>query len=93
MENLVFLHLRRTGKEIYYFSEKGECDFVTFDKGNVNQVLQVYYDLNPDNLDREVSGLFEALSFFDLDKGMIITQSQSDRFEKNGLVAEELPCH
>jgi len=93
LENFVFLHLRRKGKEIYYFSEKGECDFVTFDKGSVNQVLQVCYELNPDNLDRELSGLFEALSFFDLDKGAIITQSQTDRFEKDGKVAEILPCH
>ena len=93
LENLVFLNLRRKGKEIYYFSEKGECDFVTFDKGSVNQVLQVCYELNPDNLDRELSGLFEAISFFDLDKGAIITQSQTDRFEKDGKVAEIFPCH
>lgn len=93
LENLVFLHLRRNFKEIYYFSEKGECDFVTFKSGNVNEIVQVCYKLNPDNLDRELSGLFEALSFFELEKGYILTQNQTDRFERDGKVAEVIPCH
>jgi len=93
LENLVFLHLRRKLREIYYFSEKGECDFVTFDKGNVNEVIQVCYELNPDNLDRELNGLFEALSFFELDKGFILTQSQTDYFKREGKVAEVIPCN
>jgi predicted AAA+ superfamily ATPase len=93
LENLVFLYLRRNFKEIYYFSEKGECDFVTFENGNVKEVLQVCYELNPDNLDRELNGLFEALSFFELEKGYIITQNQTDRFEKDGKVGMVVPCH
>jgi len=32
LENLVFLHLRRSYSEIYYFSEKKECDFIVFNK-------------------------------------------------------------
>lgn len=93
LENLVFLYLRRNFKEIYYFSEKGECDFVVFDKGTVNEVIQVCYELNPDNLDRELNGLFEALSFFQLNKGTIITLNQSDTFEREGLIADVVPCH
>lgn len=93
LENLVFLHLRRTYKEIFYFSEKGECDFVTFDKGTVNDVIQVCYELNPDNLDRELNGLFEALSFFELKSGTIVTLNQSDAFERDGLIAKAVPCH
>jgi predicted AAA+ superfamily ATPase len=93
LENLVFLYLRRNFKEIFYFSEKGECDFVTFDRGNVNDVIQVCYELNPDNLDRELNGLFEALSFFELNEGTIITLNQSDTFEREGLIARVVPCH
>lgn len=93
LENLVFLHLRRTFREICYFSEKGECDFVAFEQGKAKEVIQVCYELNPDNLDRELNGLFEALSFFDLEKGFIITQNQTDRFEREGKVAEVMACH
>jgi predicted AAA+ superfamily ATPase len=93
LENLVYLHLRRKHKEIYYFSEKGECDFVTVDNEEAAELVQVCYELTPDNLDRELNGLFEALAFFEKEEGFIITQSQTDRFERNGKVVKVLPCH
>lgn len=93
LENLVYLHLRRKYKQIYYFSEKGECDFVAVEKEEATEIVQVCYELNPDNLDRELNGLFEALVFFDKEEGLIITQKQNDRFERNGKVAKVVPCH
>lgn len=93
LENLVYLHLRRTYKEIYYFAEKSECDFLVFNKGSIHEVIQVCYDLNADNLDRELGGLLEALAFFNKKEGKIITFGQKDRFEKEGRVIEAIPCH
>ena len=93
LENLVYLHLRRSFKEICYFSEKGECDFVVSEKGSIQLVVQVCYELTPDNLDRELNGLFEALDFFDMDKGFIVTSDQTDHFVRDGKTAEVLPCH
>lgn len=93
LENLVFLHLRRSFKEICYFSEKGECDFVVLEQNRPVKIVQVCYELSPDNLDRELNGLFEALEFFDMDRGFIVTQNQSDQFNRNGRIAEVIPCH
>ncbi len=92
-ENMIFLHLRRQFKEIYYFSESHECDFVIFDKGVATQVVQVCYDLNPDNMDRELNGLFAAMEHFNFTEGTIVTMNQKDRFEKNGKVALVIPAH
>src|SRR5690606_5903255 len=36
-ENLIYMHLRRKHKEIYYFSERGECDFIVFNRGTFQQ--------------------------------------------------------
>lgn len=93
LENLVYLHIRRTYRDIYYFSEKSECDFVVFNKGNIQEVIQVCFDLNADNLDRELNGVSEALTFFNKKEGKIITFRQRDRFEKKGRVIEVIPCH
>lgn len=93
LENLVYLHIRRTYRDIYYFSEKGECDFVVFNKGAIQEVIQVCFDLNADNLDRELNGASEALTFFNKKEGKIITFRQRDRFEKEGRVIEVIPCH
>ena len=32
LENLIFLHLRRKYKHIFYYKDKGECDFINFDR-------------------------------------------------------------
>lgn len=93
LENLVFLHLRRSHKDICYFSEKGECDFVVFEQGKIESVVQVCYELTSDNLDRELNGLYEALDFFDKDEGFIVTQCQNDEFKKDKKTAKVIPCH
>jgi hypothetical protein len=93
LENLVYLHLRRAHRELYYFSEKGECDFVVFNNRVAVDALQVCFELNPDNLDREIKGLMEALTALNLKKGRIITVHQKDRYEKEGRVIDVVPCH
>ena len=93
LENLVYLHLRRKYKEIYYFSEKGECDFIVFVNGVAVEVVQVCFDLNPDNLDRELNGVVEALASLNLKEGKIITVHQKERYEKEGCIIDVIPCH
>ena len=90
-ENLIYLHLRRKSEEIYYFSEKGECDFIVFQKGQINHCVQVCYDLNNDNLQREINGLIEALDFFNLSEGTIVTFNQKDKIEQNGKTLNVVP--
>jgi predicted AAA+ superfamily ATPase len=93
LENLVYLHLRRKYREIYYYSEKRECDFVVFSKGKAVAAVQVCLVLDPDNIDREIAGLLAALEELKLKAGSIITLGQADRYEKNGRVIDVIPCH
>jgi uncharacterized protein len=81
LENAVYVFLRNNGEKMYYFKEKHECDFVLFDKGNCTTALQVCYEINSDNKTRELNGLFEAMTFFDLKEGFIVTQNQKDTLE------------
>jgi uncharacterized protein len=91
LENTVFLHLRRRFKELYYFSEKGECDFITMEKGKAAAIIQVCYTLNPDNLARELSGLTEAMDFFELKKGIVVTLNQTDHIQSGERAIEVVP--
>ncbi len=81
LENMVFLHLRRKWKKIYYYSVKSECDFVVFDRDKVEMVVQVCYELSDDNMAREISGLKEAMDFFQLKTGFLISYNQEDVIE------------
>ena len=73
LENLVFIELKRRGEEIFYFQEKGECDFVLKKGVRIYQAIQVCYEFNKTNRDREVNGLFEAMKKFKLKNGLILT--------------------
>ncbi len=90
LENMAFLHLRRRSNELYYFSEKNECDFVEFDQKKLVGVYQVCWQLDEDNMDREIAGLTEAMDFFGINQGQIITLKQTDTFNiKNKTITVE----
>jgi uncharacterized protein len=93
LENLVFLALRRHSKEIYYYSGSGECDFLIMDKGIISRAVQVCLELNADNLQRETSGLLEAIKTFQLKEGTIVTLSQKDYFNREGMMIKVVPFH
>lgn len=93
LENAVFLHYKRLAYELYYFQEKGECDFVLFKNEQFASAVQVCYDLNADNLNRELNGLYKAMEYFDTQEGLIITAKQKDRFEQDGRVVNVVPFY
>jgi len=80
LENMVFMQLRRWTKDIYYFAEKKECDLVVFQNSNAPSLYQVCWQLDNETLDREIKGISEAMEFFSLQEGTIITYNQADSF-------------
>lgn len=93
LENAVFIQLRRNHKELYYFREKGECDFIVKDRNKVTQLIQVCYELNADNMKRETNGLLEAMEYFDLDEGLIITLNQEDKLQFENKTIKVMKAH
>lgn len=93
LENLIFLHLRRKYKQIFYYKNKGECDFVTMERGKLTVAIQVCLTVNDENFNRELSGVVEAMNDLKISTGYIITKDQSDIFEKDGLIIKMIPAH
>lgn len=91
LENLVFLQLRRKYPEIFYFREKGECDFVVKEGRKITLAIQVSQSINQDNMKRELDGLLEALKAFDLEKGIIVTMDQKDTVLKEDKTIALIP--
>ena len=94
LENIIFSHLRRRTKGLFYYNENNrECDFVEMEKGKANNLIQVCWDLNENNEEREISGLVDALHFFKLSKGYVITFDQKDTIHHEGFVIEVIPAY
>lgn len=79
LENLAYLHLRRSYKDIYYFKGERECDFIVCDRHKPLLAVQVCLTLNEENKERELGGLREALASTKAAKGIIVTLNQEDQ--------------
>jgi uncharacterized protein len=79
LENLVFIELKRKGNNIFYFQNKGECDFLIEEKGKIINAIQVCFKLDIQNKDREINGLYEAMEEFNLKTGLILTYNHEEK--------------
>ena len=94
LENLVFLELKRRGKEVYYFKSNGsECDFLIREGLEVKEAIQVSAEILPENKEREVGALLLALKKFNLSEGKIITLEQEEEWEVEGRLIKVVPVY
>jgi len=91
LENLVFIELKRRKKEIYYTTNKQECDFVLKEGTKITTALQVCYELTAKNKEREVQGLLQALRQFHLPIGIILTYDQEEEFKEEHKLIQVIP--
>ena len=83
LENLVFNCLNNA-HEVFYYSYKKECDFLIVKNKEIKKAIQVCYELNEENREREVEGLSEAMEKFRLKEGLLLTNSQEEELKLNG---------
>jgi predicted AAA+ superfamily ATPase len=82
-ENLVFLHLRRQSREVYYFKQLQEVDFYV--PGSPAQLVNVSVDIRaPGTLEREINGLLEGMRYTGLDEAVLVTQERDETLEVEG---------
>lgn len=78
LENTVAVQLKRLGKETYYYKGKtgAEADFVI---PTEKLAIQVCYELNDKNKEREINGLAGAMQEIGATKGLILTLEQEQK--------------
>jgi len=77
LENVVFIELKRRGKEIYFHKQKYECDFLTKENTKITAAIQVTSNLNLEETKlREINGLLDAMELYGLEVGYIITEQE-----------------
>ena len=91
LENIVFIELKRKGREVYYYSNKNECDFLIKEGTKISEAIQVCFILNEDNRERELNGLLEAMDKFKLKYAAILTHEQEDEIKVKNKRIKILP--
>lgn len=94
-ENSVYIELRRRGKELYYFKNEKEVDFIVTELGKPVEAIQVAYsDLEDEKTKkREIDGLLDCLKTIGLTSGKIITSNYEDKIIIDGKKIECIPLY
>ncbi|HII01681.1 TPA: ATP-binding protein [Methanosarcinaceae archaeon] len=87
-ENLVFLELLRREKEVFFFRDRRECDFVVkHDVGQGQEIMEAIqvstYFGDPTVRKREIGGLLGAMKEYGLKEGLILTLDEEEVLEIN----------
>jgi len=86
LETAVFLHLRRTHKNIYYYQDDStkEVDFLTLDETGAIKLYQACLDLSDQKTKtRELTAMQAAMSTLKLKEGHIITLEDEEQLSIN----------
>lgn len=92
LENIVYLELLRRGKEVYYHAGKVECDFIIKEGLKITSAMQVAWNMEPLNRQRELKGLQEAMKEYGLKQGLIITGEEEGGLDQDDLNITLIPC-
>ena len=92
LENVVFLHLKMQGQEIYFHKNRKECDFIIRKNNQIIQAIQVTLNLSDDKVrNREIEGLIEAMRTYSLQEGFIITENEERTIKTKGFLIKIIP--
>ncbi len=91
LENTIAVHLKRLGKEFYYYKGRtgAEADFVI---PREKMVIQVSYEVSDGNRSRELGGLLEAMKHTKAKEGVIITFDQEGTIKDGKLEIAMIPA-
>lgn len=94
-ENACYLELRRRQKDISYFKEKGEVDFVVTEFAKPTQAIQVCYSNLDDTktFQRETESLVQCLKATKLREGFILTHSREETLSMNACTIRLVPLY
>jgi len=88
LENTVLLHLTRWcgwADKVFYYMGTSECDFVVQRNEQVDELIQVTWELSDEKIrQREINGLLEASKVTLCDKMTIITRNEEGSIEHEG---------
>jgi predicted AAA+ superfamily ATPase len=79
-ENMVFVELKRRNKEIYYYKEKQEVDFIVTKNFKAKAAIQVCYSnlAKSETYTREINSLVACLEDLKLKEGLILSKNHEE---------------
>ncbi len=92
LENIVFLDFRRRYRDIYYWQEDQEVDFIIPTQGGPKAVNVSFSIAQRNTYDREISGLQKCMNALHLTEGWIVTAFEEKEISVNNKKIHVIPA-
>lgn len=79
LENAVAVDLERRRLDQFYARDRYECDFVVLEDRQPSLAIQVAWQFDSHDRERELRGLIEAMDAFNIRNGLILTYADEGR--------------
>lgn len=93
LENFVFLEFLKSEKEIFYYKQNYECDFIISQNGIYIPVQVSYVISDEKTRKRELNGLIEACRYVNATYGLVITNDHEEKLLHEGVEVEIVPAY
>jgi predicted AAA+ superfamily ATPase len=93
LENLTALEILKSGRELMYFKDNRECDFIIKDRKTFSPVQVSYSIQDSDTDEREINGLLRACEYLKVKEGTIVTFEEENNLKINNIKIEVLPAY
>ena len=91
LENLVAIELQRRNIKSFYWKNRGDCDFIVLENDTSTLAIQVCFELNENNREREIAGIVAAQRHLRIQDAMIFTFNQTDNIMTNDVTIHVKP--
>ncbi|MHB1377837.1 MAG: ATP-binding protein [Candidatus Humimicrobiaceae bacterium] len=95
LENIVFLHLKNSGSNIYYYKTRNnlEVDFLIADNMEIKDLIQVSWNIeNSETRAREIKSLAAAMEELNINSSKIITYDQEEEIRVGSKTIHVIPA-
>lgn len=96
LENIVFLELKRSGSELFYYrTENGlEVDFVRRQGRKITDLIQVSQDMREEKTkNREIRALIKAMEETGLKNGVIVSHEEEGEIKEGAKTITIIPAY
>lgn len=95
LENIVFLHLKNSVDNLYYYKTRNnlEVDFLVLENMEIKDLIQVCWSIeNPETRAREIKSLAAAMEELNIKSSKIITYDQEEEIREGNKAIHVLPA-
>lgn len=92
-ENMIAMEFIKAEREVFYYRDKYECDFIVKDRDDLVPIQAAYALNDEDTRQREYRGILESCKYLKVNEGLVLTFDTEYQADFEGVKINVLPFY